>query len=84
MGGTLSKMNTKNFQRGTGSEWVVHSFRLRSSLEVLSVHLTECTTHYDPVPLWKFLVSILLSVPPIPTRSSLEGPSVPPTECNTH
>ena len=27
MGGTLSKMNTKNFQRGTGSEWVVHSVR---------------------------------------------------------
>jgi hypothetical protein len=28
MGGTLSKMNTKNLQRGTGSEWVVHSDRL--------------------------------------------------------
>jgi hypothetical protein len=27
MGGTLSKMDTKNFQRGTESEWVVHSVR---------------------------------------------------------
>ena len=27
MGGTLSKMDTKNFQRGTEAEWVVHSVR---------------------------------------------------------
>jgi hypothetical protein len=35
MGGTLTKMNTKNFQRGMGSEWVVHSVRwtLRTSRE---------------------------------------------------
>ena len=35
MGGTLSKMDTKNFQRGTGSEWVVHSVKwtLRTSRE---------------------------------------------------
>jgi hypothetical protein len=42
----------------------IYAQEKHEQLELLSGHLTECTTHSDAIPLWKFLVFILLSVPP--------------------